>query len=885
MDVILLVLIGAIVAHRFNRRLTAQEREIARLRQALERVQGLVTVDAVPVEAPAADAPVMAEAPPEPPPIQPPPIQPPPEPTPPPLSVWSRLEDALAGRWLIWLGGATVALAAAFFIKMSVEQGWLGPSVRVALGLVSAAALMVGGEWLRQRGRRVEPEVRDPVPPALTAAGLFTGFASVYGGYVLYDLFAPPLAFALLGGLAALGMALSLLQGPYIAALGLLGGFATPLLVSSIGGSAWGLFAYLLALSGAGMTVVLWRGWRWLGLGTLAGAAGWVPVWYVGGWNPGDALPVGIYLLLTAGLFLMPALLAGPVEAMPRTTLFDMLRWRGRPRADRLAVAAVAVLGLLMAMLVTVDGHRTGSLVMLALFGLLCVAAGRRIERIAGVAWIGALAVLLAFAGWTVPRWPLPPPAVTADGHPIVPSPGAGLPFQSGRFLWAVGGFALLYGMGGFIALWRSTRAALWSSLAAWMPVVLLALAYWRLDPPQADTLWPVASLALAALLVAGTGPLARHRHQPGVSLGLAAFAAGAVGALSLGAVMMLREAWLTVALAVQVPVLAWLERRMGLRSLRAVILLVAGAVLVRLALNPSVLEYGEDGLGWVVYGYGLPAAGFFLAAHWLRSAPDGRGDDGVVALLEAGGLAFVTLLLSLGIQALTRGSLEEPPDTLREVALHTLVWLALALLLATGRRWRARPVAVWGRRILAGLAALQAAALHLVALNPLWSDEAVGAWPVANTLLLAYGLPALLGLLFLWAEPLPARLRPWIALLPLALLGTNLALEIRHAFQGPVLSGPDLPDAEWYGYSVGFLVAAVLMLVAALRYRLGWLRHAAMALILAVVAKVFLSDMAELGGLYRVASFLGLGLSLIGVGYLYRRLQGTAPQGGQTVA
>ncbi|MGY0793463.1 DUF2339 domain-containing protein [Azospirillum argentinense] len=884
MDVILLVLIGAIVAHRFNRRLTAQEREIARLRQALERVQGPAAVDAAPVEAPAADTAVMVEAPPELP-IQPPPIQPPPEPSPPPLSVWSRLEDALAGRWLIWLGGATVALAAAFFIKMSIEQGWLGPGVRVTLGLLSAAALMVGGEWLRQRGGGAEAGGRDPVPPALTAAGLFTGFASVYGGYVLYDLFAPPLAFALLGGLAALGMALSLLQGPYIAALGLLGGFATPLLVSSIGGSAWGLFAYLLALSGAGMTVVLWRGWRWLGLGTLVGAAGWVPVWYVGGWNPGDALPVGIYLLLTAGLFLMPALLAGSVEAMPRTTLFDMLRWRGRPRADRLAVAAVAVLGLLMAMLVTVDGHRDGSLVMLALFGLLCVAAGRRIERIAGVAWIGALAVLLAFAGWTVPRWPLPPPAVTADGHPIVPSPGAGLPFQSGRFLWAVGGFALLYGVCGFIALWRSSRAALWSSLAAWMPVVLLALAYWRLDPPQADTLWPVASLALAALLVAGTGPLARHRHQPGVGLGLAAFAAGAAGALSLGAVMMLREAWLTVALAVQVPVLAWLERRMGLRSLRAVILLVAGAVLVRLALNPSVLEYGEDGLGWIVYGYGLPAAGFFLAAHWLRSAPDGKGDDGVVALLEAGGLAFVTLLLSLGIQALTRGTLDEPPDTLREVALHTLVWLALALLLATGRRWRTRPVAVWGRRILAGLAALQAAALHLVALNPLWSDEAVGAWPVANTLLLAYGLPALLGLLFLWVEPLPARLRPWVALLPLVLLGTNLALEIRHAFQGPVLSGPDLPDAEWYGYSAGFLVAAVLMLVAALRYRLGWLRHAAMALILAVVAKVFLSDMAELGGLYRVASFLGLGLSLIGVGYLYRRLQGTAPQGGQTVA
>ena len=37
-------------------------------------------------------------------------------------------------------------------------------------------------------------------------------------------------------------------------------------------------------------------------------------------------------------------------------------------------------------------------------------------------------------------------------------------------------------------------------------------------------------------------------------------------------------------------------------------------------------------------------------------------------------------------------------------------------------------------------------------------------------------------------------------------------------------------------------------------------------------VAKVFLIDMGSLDGLYRVASFLGLGLSLVGIGYLYQR-------------
>ena len=37
-------------------------------------------------------------------------------------------------------------------------------------------------------------------------------------------------------------------------------------------------------------------------------------------------------------------------------------------------------------------------------------------------------------------------------------------------------------------------------------------------------------------------------------------------------------------------------------------------------------------------------------------------------------------------------------------------------------------------------------------------------------------------------------------------------------------------------------------------------------------MAKVFLFDMSELTGLYRALSFLGLGLCLIGIGYLYQR-------------
>ena len=61
----------------------------------------------------------------------------------------------------------------------------------------------------------------------------------------------------------------------------------------------------------------------------------------------------------------------------------------------------------------------------------------------------------------------------------------------------------------------------------------------------------------------------------------------------------------------------------------------------------------------------------------------------------------------------------------------------------------------------------------------------------------------------------------------------------------------------------------------------LGGARHAdrkwyqaGLGLLLLVVLKLFLVDMSDLQGLLRVASFLGMGLGLLGIAYLHKRLQ-----------
>ena len=179
---------------------------------------------------------------------------------------------------------------------------------------------------------------------------------------------------------------------------------------------------------------------------------------------------------------------------------------------------------------------------------------------------------------------------------------------------------------------------------------------------------------------------------------------------------------------------------------------------------------------------------------------------------------------------------------------------------------------------VAATLLALGAALLllghNLLFANPIWRPEPVGAWPLLNLLLPAYGLPALVALAL--ARELDGLGRPWPAWLVAGggqvLALAWLTLEVRHAFQGSLLTGPT-SDAEWLAWSAAWLVWAGLLLIAGilrddLRWRAAGLLVASLALL-----KAFLLDLAELTGLYRAAAFLALGLGLIAVGWLYRRL------------
>jgi uncharacterized membrane protein len=815
------------------------------------------------------------EAPEAPPPEAPPPEAPPPETAPPetgPSRTQGGLEESLTSRWLVWLGAVTIALGSIFLVMYSIERGWLGPAVRVALGFAFGVVLLLAGEWLRQRPlQRAIAAVRpNYVPPAITSAGLFSAFASVYAAFQLYHLIGPVTAFLALAALAALGIALSILQGGMVAVLGLLGGFVTPWLVPAEQPSAWGLFAYLLFIVVAALAVVRYMAWWWLGWAALAGAALWTLLWVAGLWAPSDADPIGIFLILLYGLFLL--------VRHGRGATIELATWRkgllGLPAPEVLAWGAALVVAGLVFVLIRMDAYGATSWLVLAAFAVSTMIVGYREAVFDALVLIAALLAVAVMAVWHLPAIiDAGAPLYTIGGRPFGRAPGPIVPPALVPFVAVSLVAAALFGLGGFVALWRVRRPGLWALASAATPLALIAVAYWRVTAFAVDLKWAAAALALAGAGLAAAAVVRRRDRGGRLDLVLGTYAAATVAATSFAATMALEQAWLTVALALQLPALAWIHGRLGVPQLRPVAALIAGVVLVRLVFNVHIVDYPVGdlaGANWVLYGYGLPALAFFFAARGFRR----RGDDLLVTVLEGGCLAFATLLVSFEIRTLVEGRLDSPDYGLLEQSLNSVAWLSMAYLVWIYAQRDPRSVRVFGWRILAGLGAAQVVLLQLLVTNPLWSGAAVGAFPVVNLLFIAYAVPALFAHRFAAILRAEGHLRLARAggILCLVLIWTYLSLEVRHAFQGPVLTLGPLGDAELYVYSAVWLGLALALLGIGILREVASLRYASLALLMVTVAKVFLVDMSELTGLYRVASFMGLGLILVGIGYLYQR-------------
>jgi uncharacterized membrane protein len=177
-----------------------------------------------------------------------------------------------------------------------------------------------------------------------------------------------------------------------------------------------------------------------------------------------------------------------------------------------------------------------------------------------------------------------------------------------------------------------------------------------------------------------------------------------------------------------------------------------------------------------------------------------------------------------------------------------------------------------------AGLACVGLGLAHnlyysLVLHDPLWAEQAVGAFPLVNLLLPAFAIAFTGPSLIQRMEPaLQSLLYMPTAILRMIVLLLFSFASLRQVFCGTILTGHDVGAVEnilWSVLSIGLATGYLIWGISS--GQRAW-RIGSLLLMLAAVAKVFLLDASGLEGLLRITSFLALGFSLIGIGWLYSR-------------
>jgi uncharacterized membrane protein len=315
------------------------------------------------------------------------PLEPPPPPPPPPLAQTARPFDweSLVGVKLFsWIAGVALVLAAVFFLKYSVDHGWLSPMVRASLGLMTGTVLLVVCEMRVARNYAFTAN-------ALHGAGIAILYATLFAIHALWQLLPAGVVFALMLVVTAVAVMLSIRRDSvFIALLGLMGGFATPALLSTTHRPIE-LFSYLLLLNGGLAWVAYRKRWVALTVGSLIFTVIYQWIWIT------KFLTV-TQLPLAAAIFAVFALVGSAMLWMRGTVRDD-----GEQRKFERVALVAAILPLTFAIFgaaVPAYGLRFNTLFGFLLFMALGLAA---IAKRRGPVWLhvlGGAGTLLTFAVW-----------------------------------------------------------------------------------------------------------------------------------------------------------------------------------------------------------------------------------------------------------------------------------------------------------------------------------------------------------------------------------------------------------------------------------------------------------------------------------------------------
>jgi uncharacterized membrane protein len=311
-------------------------------------------------------------------------------PHPPPLPLETNIGLTIVNR----LGVVTLLLGIAFGFKWLVDNQYIGPAGRVELGVLAGFLTLGLADWLWHRGQRIFAQ-------GITATGVGILYLSLYASFGLYHLVPQSFAFVCMCSVTLGTVALALrYESVAIAALGLFGGYLTPLMLSTGEDHPWFLFSYILVLDAGALVLARARDWRLLDV--LSFVATWLlyALWTGSHYKPEKQIVATVYPLLWFVLYSAASLEPLAILAQVLATGAMVGAWPREPGPYTTITLLLAAAGLFFA-------GRSGSALPVSLsfasfwafYGLW--ASGFSVNPI-GAMFAGMTCAFALFLGWVI---------------------------------------------------------------------------------------------------------------------------------------------------------------------------------------------------------------------------------------------------------------------------------------------------------------------------------------------------------------------------------------------------------------------------------------------------------------------------------------------------
>lgn len=200
------------------------------------------------------------------------------------------LESRIGSQWFNRVGILAVLIGMAWFLKLAIDNHWIGPLGRVMIGLIAGAGLIAWSERFRNKGYAA-------FSYSLKAIGSGTLYLSLWAAFSLYHLVPSGAAFAAMIAVTAFNGYMAWEQDAELLALyAIVGGLSTPVLISTGENHEIALFSYLLLLDIAVLLLVALRPWSRLLFGAFVGTVLFVTAWWFEFYSDSQSLRTAFFV-------------------------------------------------------------------------------------------------------------------------------------------------------------------------------------------------------------------------------------------------------------------------------------------------------------------------------------------------------------------------------------------------------------------------------------------------------------------------------------------------------------------------------------------------------------------------------------------------------------